>query len=175
MSPAATALDAPSHLRVRLFTKTKGSAPIPVASAVSNAKRKTWNGAVACTRLTLVAPAHSCSPTGRPVRACAVTACGADQIGVEFELVGDQAREEESVPYYLPSRSCQLGTFLGITEQEEELFGALLDGADKEAAGAAWHLHGDAAGLTRDHRGALPQRLGDDEPEALADGLLDAH
>src|SRR5829696_10273080 len=64
MSPAATAFEAPSHLRVRSFTKTKGSAPIPVATAVSNAKRKTWAGAVTCIRFTLVAPARSSNPTG---------------------------------------------------------------------------------------------------------------
>src|SRR5829696_571079 len=61
MSPAASALEAPSHLRVRFFTNTKGSAPIPVATAVSNAKRKTWAADVEGTPLTLVAPAHSFS------------------------------------------------------------------------------------------------------------------
>jgi hypothetical protein len=34
-------LEAPSHLRVRSFTKAKGRAPNPVATAVKRAKTKT--------------------------------------------------------------------------------------------------------------------------------------
>src|SRR5215208_576846 len=41
INPAATALEAPSHLRVGCFAKAKGTAPSPVATAVSSAKRKT--------------------------------------------------------------------------------------------------------------------------------------
>src|SRR5215208_2105784 len=41
MSPAAMALEAPSHRRVGCFAKAKGTAPSPVATAVSSAKRKT--------------------------------------------------------------------------------------------------------------------------------------
>src|SRR5215208_8537101 len=41
MSPAATALGTPSHLRVGCFAKANGTAPSPVATAVSSAKRKT--------------------------------------------------------------------------------------------------------------------------------------
>src|SRR5215212_3467864 len=41
MSPAATALEAPSHLRVGCLAKANGSAPSPVATAVSSASRKT--------------------------------------------------------------------------------------------------------------------------------------
>ena len=41
MSPAATALDAPSHLRVGRFARANGTAPSPVATAVMSAKRKT--------------------------------------------------------------------------------------------------------------------------------------
>src|SRR5215208_4551325 len=41
MSPAATALETPSHRRVGCFAKANGTAPSPVATAVSSAKRKT--------------------------------------------------------------------------------------------------------------------------------------
>src|SRR5215204_5975261 len=61
MSPAATAFEAPSQLRVRSFTKTKGSAPIPVATAVSNANRKTSTVVVCCTAPTLGLLCLSCS------------------------------------------------------------------------------------------------------------------
>src|SRR3712207_4097588 len=41
MSPAAMALETPSHLRVGCFAKANGTAPSPVAAAVISAKRKT--------------------------------------------------------------------------------------------------------------------------------------
>src|SRR5215208_886984 len=41
MSPAATALETPSHRRVGCFAMANGTAPSPVATAVSSAKRKT--------------------------------------------------------------------------------------------------------------------------------------
>ena len=50
---------------------------------------------------------------------------------------------------------------------------ALLDGVDEEAADAVLELERDASGPTGDHGRALPERFGDDQPEALADRLLD--
>jgi hypothetical protein len=41
MRPAATAFEAPSQRRVGCLAKAKGTAPSPVAAAVSSAKRKT--------------------------------------------------------------------------------------------------------------------------------------
>src|SRR5215203_663100 len=66
MSPAATAFEAPSHLRVGCFAKANGSAPSPVATAVSSASTKTVATPVGSTHLRRVCRADEHRSSGGP-------------------------------------------------------------------------------------------------------------
>jgi len=61
---------------------------------------------------------------------------------------------------------------IAVAQQLRDLLGAVVHAVDEEAVIGRRHLHGDASGVTRHHGPALPQRLGDDEPESFTERLL---
>ena len=67
----------------------------------------------------------------------------------------------------------ELVALVRVGEELEDPVRALLDGIDEVAADAVLELEGDASGPPGDDGRALPERFGDDEPEALADRFLD--
>ena len=62
---------------------------------------------------------------------------------------------------------------LGILEDCVQRLGAFGDGVDEVAGLAVLDLVDDPAHAARDHGPALPEPLGDGEPESLLDRLLD--
>src|SRR6266699_632026 len=75
--------------------------------------------------------------------------------------------------HYFVAACAEVLAFLGVPQQPERTFGARFHRIDKEAAGFIAELEWDAASLAGDDRGPLPEGLGNDEPETLAQGFLD--
>src|SRR3954471_18188789 len=63
---------------------------------------------------------------------------------------------------------------LGVRKDLDAALRALLRGVHQEAVLAVLDLQGNAADVAGNRRAALPERLGDCQPEALADRLLQA-
>ena len=90
----------------------------------------------------------------------------------QHELVQQQPRQEEMLVHALPACAAECLSPIAVAKQLHQCLGRRLGGVDEDAARAVRHLQRDATGATGDHGRALPQRLGDDEPEALANRLL---
>src|SRR5215216_1022535 len=98
-----------------------------------------------------------------------------EQGPVEPQIICDQACQQEPLAHELTALHTKHFRFLRVLQRPQRLLGTLLDRIHEEPSGSAPHLERDATGAPRHDRSFLPERLGDDKPEALADRLLYHH
>src|SRR5690606_32133845 len=94
------------------------------------------------------------------------------EVGEDLQPIAEQARAEEVLARVLLARLAEPLGELGIAQEIERALRRLLDRGDQKARLAVDDLQRDAAHVAADRRPALPERLGDGEPEALANRLL---
>ncbi len=80
---------------------------------------------------------------------------------------------EEALVHVSPPWVRQDAGFLIVLEEVEDLLGRFLHAGYQVASNARRGLEQDAARVPRHGGRALSESLGDDEPEAFTDGLLD--
>ena len=97
----------------------------------------------------------------------------AEHRGVEPELVGDEAGEQEPLSHQSTAGFAELAAPIRVFEEFESTCGAFFDGVDEESAPLVLELEGNASGAARRRRGSLPERFRDHQPEALAERFLD--
>src|SRR6185437_17026451 len=87
----------------------------------------------------------------------------------QVEPVAQQPRREELAARVFLAFAAERLAEPGVVEDLEAALGALLGGVDEEAGDAVLDLQRDAADVAADRRPPLPERLGDGQPEPLAD------
>src|SRR5215207_8881593 len=92
----------------------------------------------------------------------------------QLQPVAQQARRQEHAAGVLLALAAELLAELRGAEDVQAALGALVRRVDEEAADAVLDLQRNAADVAGDRRPPLPERLGDGQPEALADRLLQA-
>src|SRR5213079_1961908 len=92
----------------------------------------------------------------------------------QLQPVAQQPRRQEHPPGVLLALAAELLAQLRVTEDLQAALGTLRRGVDEEAADAVFDLQRNPADVAGDRRPSLPERLGDGQPEPLADRLLQA-
>src|SRR5215208_5883853 len=98
-----------------------------------------------------------------------------EQGSVEAQFVRNEPRQQEPLAHEFAALRTKLSCFLRVLQRPQRLLGALRHRIHQESTDSAPDLEWDPAGTPRYDRGFLPERLGDDQAEALADRLLDHH
>src|SRR5215210_3932562 len=97
------------------------------------------------------------------------------EVGEDPHPVEQQARAEEALARALLAGPPEPASQLRVPQDLDAALCGLVRGGDQVAVLAVDDLQGDAAHVTADRRPPLPERLGDRQPEALADRLLQHH
>src|SRR5207249_5509018 len=100
-------------------------------------------------------------------------ALAAYELARELELVAQVTRDEEVLSHMLAAGLAHTAAQHRILEQLDRPLRAVVDARHEEPRHSVDHLGRDAADRAGDDGDALPQGFRDDEPEALAERLLD--